>query len=121
MEQLYKEAIMDHYKHPHNYGLTKEPDFSAKEDNIFCGDSIVITLKTKNNKIKEVGFQGEGCVISQATASMLTDHIKGKTLKSICLLTVKDATRLLGVSLSPSRMKCAELPLIAIKKALKLS
>ena len=120
MENIYKEIVLDHYKYPRNYGLIQKPDSRAKEENIFCGDSVEISLKFDGKKIKDIKFKGKGCVISQAAASILTDYIKGKPLKKAGKMTTEDLLKLLGIALSPTRMKCAELPLITLKKALKL-
>ncbi|KKQ76418.1 MAG: SUF system FeS assembly protein, NifU family [Parcubacteria group bacterium GW2011_GWC1_38_6] len=120
MKHPYKESILDHYKHPHNYGLILKPDFKAKEENVFCGDSIEISLKISKGKINDARFRGSGCVISQAAASVLTDHIKQKSVSKVENISINALVKLLGTDLSPTRMKCAEISLIALKKALKL-
>lgn len=115
---IYREHILDHYKNPRNYGKIEHADFKSKESNIFCGDSVEITGKLKGKKIQNINFCGRGCVISQASASILTESVKNKHINSIDKLTVQDVIKMLGVSLSAMRMKCAELPLIAIKRAI---
>lgn len=115
---IYREYVLDHYKNPRNYGKIENPDFKFKENNIFCGDSIEISGKLKDKKIQGIKFCGRGCVISQASASLLTDFVKNKSLNSIDKLMVQDIIEMLGVSLSTTRMKCAELPLVALKRAI---
>jgi len=116
MEEIYKEIILDHYKNPRNFGKIKKPDFYSKESNVFCGDDVEFFLKIKNKRIKEIKFQGRGCVISQASSSLLSEYLKNKLLSKVKETTINDVINLLGIKLSPTRMKCAELPLIALKK-----
>jgi nitrogen fixation NifU-like protein len=119
MYNIYRDVVLDHYKNPRNFGKISQPDFSAKKRNILCGDSIEITGNLEKSKIKDIKFTGKGCVVSQASASLLTDYVRGKPESFIEKLSVKDLVELLGVSLSPMRMRCAELSLSALKKALK--
>ncbi len=118
MSDIYREKVLDHYKHPRNYGKIKNPDFSHEEQNIFCGDSVEIYGLLDKDIIPHIKFTGRGCVISQAAASLLLETLQGKSIKEIERLTIKDVVQLLGVSLSSTRMKCAELPLLALKKGL---
>lgn len=115
---IYREHVLDHYKNPRNQGEVKNPDFKAKENNIFCGDWVEVSGTFEKEKIDDVKFKGKGCVISQASASLLTEAIQHKSPKRVEKMNVEDVVELLGVSLSPTRMKCAELPLIALKRAL---
>lgn len=121
---IYREAILDHYKYPRNVGHLQKPDVVVEEGNVTCGDKIIMELKwtNKNGKraIGDAAFQGEGCVVSQASASMLTESIKGKTVKHIMTMDLKDVTRMLGTTLTPSRVKCALLPLEVIQKGVRL-
>ena len=112
--------LLDHYKNPRNCGMMPNPDFHAKENNIFCGDSVEISGTVKNKKIADIKFTGRGCVVSQAAASLLTDFIKGKSVKAVETITADDIVKLLGVTLSPTRKKCGELSLIALKKGLDI-
>ena len=82
-EGIYKENILDHYKNPHNRGKIANADIEFTENNPLCGDVITVDMKLDDNKIVDVKFNGQGCAISQAAMSMLTDEIKGKTLEQI--------------------------------------
>lgn len=115
---MYAETILEHYKHPHNYGEMKEKSIERKEYNPLCGDSITIRLLIENDKIKDVKFVGRGCAISQAAASLLTDEVKGKTLDEIKKMERQDVLDLLGVDISPARIKCAMLGIKTLKLAL---
>ena len=112
---IYQENILDHYESPRNFGHLKEHDVKAHDSNPLCGDSFDIELKFKGNKIEDVKFSGHGCAISTASASMLTEKIKGKTLEEIKKLDKEDILELLGIELSHVRIKCAMLPLKIIK------
>ena len=118
-EGMYRENILDHYKHPHNQGTIKDAEINHTENNPLCGDVITISLKLKNNKIEDVRFIGRGCAISQAAASMLTDEIKGKTLKEARNLQREDIVAMLGIKIGVVRTKCATLGLVAIKEGIK--
>ncbi len=118
---LYAENILDHYRNPHNRGGLKNPTVSADEVNPLCGDKIRIELKIENDIIAQAGFTAEGCAISQAAASMLTDEILGKKYESIEKYENEKIYQMLGVPLTPARVKCALLSLFALKKALTLN
>lgn len=122
---LYKDRILDHYRKPRNFGRIVKPDASYEEGNSLCGDRIgmEVQLKTEDSKpktIKEVRFWGEGCAISQASASMLTEKVKGKSLDEIKKLGKEDILSMLGIELSPARLKCALLPLEVLQKLITL-
>ena len=114
---MYREIILDHYKHPHNFGHLKKPTYTGTLFNSACGDKITmeVQMDTKGT-VSDVRFSGVGCAISQASASMLTVEIKGKTKKEIMQLTSEDIFSLLGTELTPSRVKCAVLPLEVLQK-----
>ncbi|MGD0728586.1 MAG: Fe-S cluster assembly sulfur transfer protein SufU [Candidatus Micrarchaeaceae archaeon] len=114
---LYAEEIISHYEHPHNKGEIKNPSISVHEHNPLCGDDLTIYLEIEKNRIKEVKFNGNGCAISMASASMLTDEIKGKTLDEIEKMGLKDIIDLLGIDPGPARLKCATLSLKTLKEA----
>ena len=117
MDDFYREEILEHYTHPHNYGTLDSPDISHEEHNPLCGDQVRfdIRLDGDGETVKEVRFSGVGCAISKASASMLTDLIIGKTLDEIRDLTKEDVLEELGIDLGPVRLKCALLPLKVVK------
>lgn len=115
---MYRETILDHYKHPRNFGALQNPDARAEAYNATCGDRIVMEIKTKGKYIEKVHFFGEGCAISQASASMLTESAQGKTIKEIMKFSTEDILTMLGTTLTPSRTKCGVLPLEVLQKAL---
>lgn len=115
MDDFYREYILDHYKNPRNYGTLENPDISYEEDNPVCGDRVRIDIKLEDNRIADIRFQGEGCAISQASASILTEMVKGKTLEEVRQLSKEDLLKQLGISLGPVRIKCALLSLKVLK------
>lgn len=119
MHDLYREHILEHYKHPQNYGHLKKSDGSIDDLNSTCGDKIHLEIQYKGNKISDIVFEGSGCAISMASASLLTDAVKGKTKKQIEKLTYQDIYNLLEIEVSPARANCALLPLAALKKLIQ--
>lgn len=119
-DEIYKENILDLFKHPRNKGTLADYDVKHYEKNISCGDEITLFLKfdAKGN-VQEVVHDGKGCAISQASASMLTDYIKGKSLAQLKKITPKTILDLLGIKVGAFRMKCAVLPLKALEKGIK--
>lgn len=115
MEDLYREHILDHYQNPRNYGEIDDPDVSHEEYNPLCGDRLILELKYEDDHVAEVKFHGEGCAISQASASMLTELIAGKSIDEVKALTKDDVLGMLGIPVGPVRMKCALLSLKAVK------
>ncbi|GAB4193243.1 MAG: SUF system NifU family Fe-S cluster assembly protein [Roseiflexaceae bacterium] len=117
MDDLYRELILEHYKHPHNAGTLDQPDISHEEHNPLCGDRIRIDLAVEQGVITDVRFQGRGCAISQAAASLLTDELRGKTLDEARAISKEDLLDLIGIPLekNPVRLKCALLPLKTLK------
>jgi nitrogen fixation NifU-like protein len=115
MDDLYRELILDHYQHPHNHGEIPEADISYEDSNPLCGDKIRIDIKLRGDIVEDVKFNGKGCAISQASASMLTDELIGKSLDEIKKMDKQFILDLLGIPLGPSRIKCALLPLKVIK------
>src|SRR5437870_3986871 len=112
---IYRELILDHYKHPRNFGHLTKPDVKVEEGNVTCGDKVIIeikcTMRNKQMMVGDIRFFGEGCVISQASASMLTEKVKGMKASDIMKLQTKDIIEMLGTELTPSRTKCATLSL----------
>ena len=120
---LYRDIILDHYKHPRNFGTLEKFDTTANAVNTTCGDTIrmdVVFGKNTNGQtiIVDIRFSGVGCAINQASASMLTEHVKGKTVDSALGLVSKDVIDMVGGQLTPSRVKCATLPLEVLMRAL---
>ncbi len=117
---IYREIILEHYKHPHNFGHVSHPNGSHTLYNSACGDKITMEIAVgKNGCVNDVKFSGEGCAISQASASMLTDLVLGKTKEEVMKLTSEDIFSLLQTELTASRVKCALLPLEVLQKAVQ--
>jgi nitrogen fixation protein NifU and related proteins len=117
-DQLYREYILEHYKHPHNFGELDAPDLEAHDLNPLCGDELTIQLALDGEgKIADVAFRGHGCAISQASASMLTDELRGMTPADLLNIDRDYVLGLLGIDISATRMKCAMLSLKVVKAA----
>jgi nitrogen fixation NifU-like protein len=112
---IYKDIILDYYRNPRNFGDLPNPDVRAKDSNPLCGDIIEMQLKISDGKVQDVRFKGKGCAISQASASMLTEVVKGKTLDEIKVMSKTDVLNLLGIDPGPTRIKCALLGLKVMK------
>ena len=119
MSDLYRDLILDHWKNPHNFGKLKKPTVEIKEANLLCGDDIELQIVVKKEKITDVKFSGEGCALSQAGASILTDILKGKSLSQVKRITEEKFLKILGIGPNPARLKCALLSFSALQKALK--
>jgi len=115
---LFAENILDHYRNPRNKGFIENPDIVAGDSNPLCGDVIDFQLKFNGNKIFEARFQGSGCAISQASASMLAEKIEGMPLEQAKCLSARNVFELLGIEVSGQRAKCALLPLWVLRKAI---
>ena len=109
------ENILDHYRNPRNYGELENPDIHSKDSNPLCGDVIELSIKVKDGVISDVKFKGKGCAISQASASMLTERLIGMSVEEATKLSRDDILNMLGVELSPVRLKCALLSLKVLK------
>ncbi|MEE9252389.1 MAG: iron-sulfur cluster assembly scaffold protein [Thermodesulfobacteriota bacterium] len=109
------EYLLDHYKYPRNYGTIENPDISHEEGNPSCGDVVRFDFKVSDNMVAQIRFSGKGCAISQASASILSEMIKDKSLDEIKEITMDDVLGELGIKLSPIRLKCALLPLKVVK------
>lgn len=116
---IYQEQILEHYHNPSNQEKVENPTHKSCGSNSSCGDSLCFNLKIEDDKIKEINFSGEGCAISQATASMLSEEIKNKDLDFVKNLTGNDIIKIIGLELSPNRLKCALLSLETLRKAIK--
>ena len=118
-EQLYREVILDHYKAPRNHGLLDPHDAVAEGQNPLCGDEITVTVRFgEGDVVERVGFEGQGCAISQAATSMLTELMTGKTAQEIASMPKEDLLEEIGIPLTPVRLKCALLGLGVLKVAL---
>ncbi len=115
MDDFYREYILDHYRNPRNRGVIETPDVTYEDSNPLCGDELRIDLLVKDNMVEDVKFSGKGCAISQASASMLTEMIEGKSLDEVKQLGKEDILETLGIPLSPVRVKCALLSLKVLK------
>jgi nitrogen fixation protein NifU and related proteins len=116
MDDLYRQQMVDRYKHPLNRGVLDPHDISFEDENPLCGDKLRIDLRVDpQGQITEAAFSGDGCAISQASADLLTESIVGKSLENIRKLGKEDILDLLGIELSPIRLKCALLSLKVLK------
>ena len=109
MDDLYRDYILEHYRRPHNFGVLDGATISQEGANPLCGDRITMQLRVRGCVIDGVGFTGRGCAISQASASLLTDEIKGKPVDTVNSMAASDVLDLLGIEISPARLKCAML------------
>ncbi len=117
---IYTETILDHYQHPHHAGALSDATVTATEHNPLCGDVIKLDLKIKNNVVEKIGFAGNGCAISQASMSLLSDAAEGKKISSLKKIKAKHIFDLLGITITTARLKCALLGLNALQKAIKI-
>ena len=117
----YREYILDHYRNPRNYGKLDQPDVHAEDSNPLCGDQLAMDLLVEGDYIKEVRFQGRGCAISQAAASMLSEKIEGKTVQEVVARGKDDVLEDLGIDISPARTKCAFLSLRVLHRGLAIA
>ncbi len=109
MDDLYRDYILEHYRQPHNFGVLDQPSATYEGANPLCGDRITMQLAVRDGVVSDVGFTGRGCAISQASASLLTDEIKGKPVADVAGFGASDLLDLLGIEISPARLKCAML------------
>lgn len=116
---LYHDEIMDHYRHPRNYKCSPSLHFSGASNlhNPSCGDKILVKVVVENHHITHICFDGFGCALSTASASMLTEWVKGKHVEEVKKLTSDFVINLLNIEVTPARLKCALLPLEAIQEA----
>lgn len=120
MDALYRDFILDHYRNPRNAGTLEQPDASFEDLNPLCGDKIRMDLRIRDGVVDDVKFRGRGCAISQASASLLTESIKGKKVAEIDAIGKDDVLANLGITISAARLKCALLGLKVLKQALAL-
>jgi len=114
-DQFYREFILDHYKNPRNFGRLEVPDIAHEEYNPLCGDLVGMDFRIADGVIEDVRFHGRGCAISQASASLLTERLKGMSLEEARRISKDDVLEGLGIDISPARLKCALLTLKVLK------
>ncbi len=118
LDEMYKEELLEHYRNPHNYGKIEKASASFHDFNPVCGDEIDVYLKAKGDLIQYVKFTGKGCAISQASASIVTEYLKGKKLKDALGMSKEEMLKLLPIEVSHLRIKCALLAMKAIQKSI---
>lgn len=115
--EIYQDMIIEHYKNPVNIGTIPDANAVAKEYNSLCGDEIEMQVKIIDGKLVDVKFNGHGCAISQSSTDILIETIKNKNIDDIKKFTIDDFLHVLGIELSPLRLKCALLGLKTLKTA----
>jgi nitrogen fixation protein NifU and related proteins len=121
MDDLYRENILEHYKHPHNFGELEHADLEAHDLNPLCGDELRVQLAVDDEgRIEQVAFSGHGCAISQAAASMTSDEVRGMKVDELLRLDRSFVLELLGINISATRMKCALLSLKVLRAVAQL-
>ncbi len=118
MSEIYREQILDLSRNPHNFGTLDPHDASFEDTNPLCGDRVRIDMRLDDGKIADIAFNGRGCAISQAAASLLTDMARGLTIEEAQALDNDDILDEIGVPISPARLKCALLALHVLHVAL---
>jgi nitrogen fixation NifU-like protein len=118
VDDLYREQILEHYKRPHNFGRLEDADLDFEDTNPFCGDEQHVTVRLDSEgRVAEIAFEGQGCAISTAATSLLTDELVGRTREELLALPKEEVLDLLGIEISATRMKCAMLGLKVVKSA----
>lgn len=118
---LYRQQILDHYKHPQNFGTIEDAQAHAHEVNPLCGDEIDIYINfDPKGMVIDIKFSGTGCALSMASASMMTEELKGRTKDDLAEFDYDAMIRILGIEVSPGRIRCVQLPLIALHNALSV-
>lgn len=118
-EEIYKQNVLEHYKNPHNFGEIENPSLKIEDSNPLCGDKIEISARIENGKIVDIKFKGQGCAISIASASMLTDKIKGMSIEDVKKFGEKEILEIIGIKLNTIRIKCGLLGLKTLLKGLQ--
>lgn len=116
MSSIYQDIILDHYRNPRNHGHLDHPSRNVTVNNPLCGDILTFEMREEDGVVKELMFTGSGCAISQASASMLTEYAVGKSNDDLKKLDKSIVMEMLGIELSPNRVKCALLSLEGLHK-----
>jgi len=119
MPALYSDILLDHFRHPRNYGSLDAPDISNEQFNPLCGDRIRLELKLEHSRVSEARFKGDGCAISTAAASLLTQLVLGKDLDELTNIPDTHLISALESNIQPARLQCALLPLQALREGLR--
>ena len=120
MSTLYSQTILDHYAHPRNWGRLPSPDIVADSDDPSCGDQVHLEIALgPDGRVAQVAFEGEGCMISMASASLFTEHLQGKRVEDLEALTEEEVLGWLDAPIPPTRRSCALSPLVALRAGLK--
>jgi nitrogen fixation protein NifU and related proteins len=117
-DSIYREIILDHYQNPRHRGTLDPNDYSYEDSNPLCGDEVRIDVRVTDDGVDDIAFSGQGCAISQASASILMELVEGKTLDDIKKIDKDELLEEIGIELSPARLKCALLSLKVLKAAL---
>jgi nitrogen fixation NifU-like protein len=114
-DSIYREIILDHYQNPRHRGTLDPNDYTYEDSNPLCGDEVRIDVRVKDGAVDEIAFSGQGCAISMASASILTELVEGRPLEEVKALGKQELLEELGIELSPARLKCALLSLKVLK------
>jgi len=120
IDAMYREELLEYYNHPANRGIIEDAQIKFSDQNPLCGDTVELFVKLdiEEQKIKQAKFQGNGCVISMASAAIISEYAEGKSIDELKTMTREDMLGLLGLHLTPARVKCAMLALTALKKGI---
>ena len=118
MDDLYRDYILEHYKRPRNFGELEPHDLEAHEHNPLCGDELGVHIRVRDERIEDLRFQGHGCAISQAAASIASEELIGMPVDEAETLDADWMLELLGIPVSATRRKCALLSLKVVRHAL---
>ena len=116
---IYREQILDHYRHPHNWGLQEGSDVQERGYNSLCGDEVTVQLSLNQDSVQSMRFEGKGCAVSMAAASLLSDYVTGKSVEEVRQIDAEQIQTLLGTQLPPVRLKCGLLALKAVQLGLE--
>jgi nitrogen fixation NifU-like protein len=122
MDDLYREYLVELYRHPHHYGLMDRPTVRQEGQNPLCGDQVTIDARLTGDLVDEVRFEGQGCAVSQAAASLVTDIVPGRRVSEVLAMTHADMLEAMGFdarTLTPARHKCAALALKTLQEGLR--